>query len=79
MSMTSLTAGQQGVMGGERGRRGRVRRSLRHRSTFESGRRSPIATRKSLVGLASAEDLVGRRMHYMTGGLMGESVVPDTP
>lgn len=90
MSMTSLTAGltpshygsghasSNTGFGEQRARRGRGRRKGGPKF-FESGRRSPIATRKSLVGLASAEDLVGRRMHYMTGGLMGEEVVPDTP
>jgi acetyl esterase/lipase len=30
--------------------------------------------RKSLVSLASEDDLLGRRMHALTGGLMGESL-----
>ncbi|KAF2724163.1 alpha/beta-hydrolase, partial [Polychaeton citri CBS 116435] len=37
-----------------------------------SGRKSPIATRKSLVSLASTDDLMSRRMKAMTGGLMGD-------
>ncbi|KAK5120225.1 hypothetical protein LTR85_006431 [Meristemomyces frigidus] len=44
-----------------------------------SGRRSPIATRKSLVRLASTEDLMGRRMHGLTSGMMGGDMVPQTP
>ncbi|KAK0316765.1 hypothetical protein LTR01_000516 [Friedmanniomyces endolithicus] len=36
-----------------------------------SGRHSPIATRRSLVRLGSTEDLMGRRMHGLTGNLMG--------
>lgn len=49
-----------------RGRRGGVRKA------GFSGRMSPIATRKSLVSLASSEDLLGRRMKGLTGGLMGD-------
>ena len=34
---------------------------------------------KSLVSLASEDDLLGRRMKGLTGGLMGEGGVPQTP
>lgn len=44
-----------------------------------SGRRSPIATRKSLVRLASTEDLMGRRMQGLTMSMMGGHLVPQTP
>jgi len=59
--------------GGANGGRGKVRKP-----PF-SGHRSPIATRKSLVRLASNEDLMSRRMHGITGGLMGGEGVPATP
>ena len=57
--------------------RGSIKKSSSGRNF--SGRMSPIATRKSLVRLASHEDLLGRRMHGLTGGLMGGELVPDTP
>ncbi|RMY45477.1 hypothetical protein D0863_16036 [Hortaea werneckii] len=46
---------------------------------FSSGRRSPITTRKSLVRLASTEDLMSRRMHGLTSGMMGDGLPPKTP
>ncbi|KAI7280906.1 lipase [Hortaea werneckii] len=46
---------------------------------FSSGRRSPITTRKSLVRLASTEDLMSRRMHGLTNGMMGDGLPPKTP
>lgn len=45
--------------------RGQIRKAAR------SGTTSPISTRKSLVKLSSADDLMGRRMQGLTGGLMG--------
>ncbi|KAK3616305.1 hypothetical protein LTR56_026036 [Elasticomyces elasticus] len=44
-----------------------------------SGRMSPLATRRSLVRLGSTEDLMGRRMHGLTGRLMGSGQEPFTP
>jgi hypothetical protein len=34
---------------------------------------------KSLVSLASEDDLLGRRMKGLTGNLMGDGGVPQTP
>jgi len=48
--------------------------------TYASGRRSPVTTRKnSLVRLASSENLMDRRMHGLTGGLMGAKCGAETP
>ncbi|KAK4547956.1 hypothetical protein LTR36_010675 [Oleoguttula mirabilis] len=58
--------------------RAQVRRSAAARRAL-SGRRSPITTRKSLVRLASTEDLMHRRMHGLTSGMMGGDMVPRTP
>lgn len=49
------------------------------RKPMYSGRKSPITTRQSLVRLSSQEDLLGRRMHGLAGGLMGAEQVPQTP
>lgn len=44
------------------------------------GRRPTMKGRKkSLVGLASSDDLLGRRMKGLTGGLMGNGDGPPTP
>jgi len=57
------------------------RGSRRKREAEGNGR--PITRRqKSLVSLASEDDLLGRRMKGLTGGLMGgvdELVIPPTP
>ncbi|WPH04230.1 Hypothetical protein R9X50_00711900 [Acrodontium crateriforme] len=56
-----------------------TRKSLR--AAPFSGRRSPLATRKSLVRLSSQEDLMKRRMQGLTMGLVNgdEDGVPGTP
>ncbi|KAF2766556.1 alpha/beta-hydrolase [Teratosphaeria nubilosa] len=75
MSSINLQAGA-----GERGRRKTGGRHGRGQIQKYSGRKSPIATRRSLVRLASTEDLMGRRMHGLTGNLMGGSMMePKTP
>ncbi|KAI7193710.1 hypothetical protein KC352_g21167 [Hortaea werneckii] len=60
--------------------RGQVKKpSAAMNGGFSSGRRSPITTRKSLVRLASTEDLMSRRMHGLTSGMMGDGLPPKTP
>ncbi|KAI7200221.1 hypothetical protein KC324_g2832, partial [Hortaea werneckii] len=59
--------------------RGQVKKPAAAMNGFSSGRRSPITTRKSLVRLASTEDLMSRRMHGLTSGMMGDGLPPKTP
>lgn len=75
MSDRAHAAGRTKTSGGKHAGsgRGHVRKAM------YSGRKSPIATRKSLVRLSSQEDLVGRRMLGLAGGLMGAEQVPQTP
>jgi len=78
LEMSSLSLPQE-INGRRRGAQRQSGSGGRARHPF-SGRKSPIATRKSLVRLASTEDLMGRRMQGLTSGMMGgELVVPDTP
>ena len=71
-SGSSQSSGKRRATGG----RGSIRKRER-----DSGRRSPVAMRKhpSLVRLSSSEDLIGRRMHGLTSGLVGEQGRVETP
>ena len=75
--LTDISEDGSFALSGKR-RVGSGRGSIRKR---ESGRRSPVHTRKpsSLVRLSSSEDLIGRRMHSVTDGLMGGDIRLDTP
>ncbi|KAK3675080.1 hypothetical protein LTR78_005014 [Recurvomyces mirabilis] len=74
LSMTPASGeGRGGQSRRPRSGRGHVRKPS------YSGTTSPIATRRSLVRLASTEDLMSRRMHGLTGGLFGDGPVPHTP
>lgn len=72
MSGLQLKRSSPGKAPGGRGRvaNGRARGT---RPGFKEGRK------KSLVSLASSDDLLGRRMKGLTGGLMGGEGVLDTP
>jgi len=83
LSFTSATLGKRKSGNAAQARAGVDRINTSGRGHIKkpsfSGRRSPIATRKSLVRLASNEDLMSRRMHGITGGLMGGEGVLATP
>ncbi|KAK5116387.1 hypothetical protein LTR62_007934 [Meristemomyces frigidus] len=74
LQMTSATGGANKRSSG----RSRSGRGQIQRPTY-NGRTSPIATRRSLVRLASTEDLMGRRMHGLTGSLFVAGPEPPTP
>lgn len=76
MSMLSMTSRDGGK---NRGKSGAVSGRGHIAKPSFSGRRSPIATRKSLVRLASTEDLMSRRMYGLTSGMMGDDLTPKTP
>ncbi|TKA68580.1 hypothetical protein B0A49_11471 [Cryomyces minteri] len=63
--------------GGGGGGGGRVGRNGGGRARYRD--RGMVPSRKSLVSLASEDDLLSRRMKGLTGGLMGSKSVPDTP
>ncbi|KAK1055820.1 hypothetical protein LTR74_015409 [Friedmanniomyces endolithicus] len=78
LSMTS-TLPSNGARRGSRAQGSSNGRGAVKKTPF-SGRHSPIATRRSLVRLGSTEDLMGRRMHGLTGNLMGMGEnMPFTP
>lgn len=75
----------RGSIGKGRGRQDKAGEEvIGNRSVNVRGRRAAKGTknrRKSIVSLASEDDLLGRRMKGLTGGLMGmaEDGVPPTP
>lgn len=75
----------RGSVGKGRGRRDEAGEEVvGNGSVSARGRRAAKGTknrRKSIVSLASEDDLLGRRMKGLTGGLMGmaEDGVPPTP
>lgn len=85
LSMTSITADQR--RSSRRKSRGGVERMTvsgkgvvkKPATAIDGRRRSPVRTRKSYVKLASTDDLMNRRMHRLTGNLMGDDDVAETP
>ncbi|KAI9820738.1 MAG: hypothetical protein M1827_005108 [Pycnora praestabilis] len=79
MSMASSTKSPPPSVKSSRGR-GRGHRSKHAQTVDENDKRSQLKKNRSMVSLASEEDLLGRRMKGLAGGLMGmTSQGIDTP